>query len=98
MSRKVTVWHNGNRKCLPLMSERKVLSADKNGIKQKGFFDASCCTLRISAKEKAEFSVGDFVRVGEHTGDADRYADYKVMKIYENLRGTTPHYKLVCER
>lgn len=98
MSKKVTVWHNGNRQCLPLMSERLVFSADKNGIKQKGFFDASCCTLRISAKEKTEFSVGDFVRIGEHTGDADRYADYKVMKIFENLRGTTPHYRLVCER
>ena len=98
MSKKVTVWHNGNRQCLPLMSERKVFSSDKNGIKQKGFFDSSCCTLRISAKRETEFSVGDFVRIGEHIGDADRYTDYKVMKIFENLRGTTPHYKLVCER
>ncbi|MBR4721402.1 MAG: hypothetical protein IK057_06550 [Clostridia bacterium] len=98
MTKKVTIWHNGERQYLPLLSARKVFSSDKNGIKQKGFFDSSSCTLRISAKEETDLSVGDFVRMGEHTGDADRYADYKVMKIFENLRGTTPHYKLVCER
>lgn len=96
--KKVTVWHKGKRYCFPLMSERLVISTDKNGIKQRGFFDSSICTLRIPAKSEIEFDIGDFVRVGEHTGDADRATDFKVMKIINNLRGTTPHYKLVCER
>lgn len=98
MLNKVTVWHNGQRLCLPLISARTVISEDKNGIKQKGFFDSSKCTVRIPAKSEIGLSVGDFVRLGEHTGDADRVADFKVMKIYNNLRGITPHYKLVCER
>ena len=94
----VTVWHNGVRRCFPLISSKTVISADKNGIKQKGFFDSSECTLRIYKAEEADFSIGDFVRIGEHTGDADRNSDFKVMKIFNNLRGTTPHYRLVCER
>lgn len=98
MLSKVTVWHNGVRLCLPLISSRTVISEYKNGIKQKGFFDSSKCTLRVSANSEIGFSIGDFVRLGEHTGDADRTADFKITEIFNNLRGTTPHYKLVCER
>ena len=94
----VTVWHNGIRRCYPLISARKIISVDKNGIKQKGFFDSSKCTLRIPAKADAEFSIGDFARIGEHTGDADRRTDFKIMEIHGNLRGAIPHYRLICEK
>ena len=97
MTEKVTVWHNGKRQCFPLISARTVISEDKNGIKQKGFFESSVCTVRIPAKSETEFSIGDFVRIGEHTGDANRDTDFKVTKIFSNLRGTAPHYRLVCE-
>lgn len=96
--KKVTVWHKGERYCFPLMSLRITLETDKNGIKQRGFFDNSMCTLRIPAKSEFNFCIGDFVRIGEHTGGADRDTDFKVMKIINNLRGTTPHYRLVCEK
>ena len=98
MLKKVTVWHNGIRKCFPLLSFTSVFSTDKNGIKQKGFFESSICTVRIPAKPEIEVSVGDFVRLGDHTGEADRVNDYKVTKVFNNLRGITPHYKVVCER
>ena len=93
-----TIWHDGKRCVYPVLSVKVSLSIDKNGIKQKGFFDSSACILRIPAKSELEISIGDFVRLGKHIGDADRTTDYKVMKICENLRGTTPHYKLVCEK
>ncbi|MBR4173033.1 MAG: hypothetical protein IKR46_01520, partial [Clostridia bacterium] len=73
-------------------------AVDKNGIKQKGFFDSSSATVRIPSESEIEFSIGDFIRLGEHFGEADRSTDFKVMEIHNNLRGTTPHYKLVCEK
>lgn len=94
----VTLWHNGTRCFFPVISVKMSSSIDKNGIKQKGFFDSSVCMLRIPAKSEVEISIGDFVRLGKHNGDADRASDFKVMKIYNNLRGTTPHYRLVCEK
>lgn len=93
-----TLWHNGTRYLSPVISVKIYSSIDKNGIKQKGFFDSSECTLRIPAKQNLEISIGDFVRLGKHTGEADRAADFKIMRIHNNLRGTTPHYKLVCEK
>lgn len=93
-----TLWHNGTRCFFPRVSARICTSIDKNGIKQKGFFDDSSCTLRILTETELELSIGDLVRLGRHSGDADRNADFKVMKIYNNLRGATPHYRLVCER
>ena len=92
----VTLWHDGKSCILPVISSRLDASIDKNGIKQKGFFDSSALTLRIP--QKAEISIGDFVRLGKHFDDADRASDFKVMKIYNNPRGTTPHYRLVCEK
>lgn len=94
----VTLWHSGTRYFFPGVSARICSSIDKNGIKQKGFFDNSVCTLRIPSKAELEISIGDFVRLGKHSGNADRNADFKVMKIYNNLRGVAPHYRLVCER
>ncbi|MCR4692509.1 MAG: hypothetical protein K5664_01345 [Firmicutes bacterium] len=93
-----TIWHDGKRCIFPILSAKMVSSIDKNGIKQKGFFDSSTCLLRIFTKTELEISVGDFVRLGKHSGEADRVEDFKVMKICNNLRGTTPHYKLVCEK
>lgn len=94
----VTLWHNGEIRILPLISARLKAAANKNGIKQKGFFSEDTCTLRIFSEKALEIAAGDYVRLGKHTGNADRSSDFKVMKIYDNLRGTTPHYKLVCEK
>lgn len=93
-----TIWHDGTKSFFPAVSAKICSSIDKNGIKQNGFFDSSVCTLRIPSEKEIDISIGDFVRIGKHNGDADRAADFKVMKICNNLRGTTPHYKLVCER
>jgi hypothetical protein len=93
-----TLWHNGTRYFLPHVSARISSSISKNGIKQKGFFDDSVCTLRVQSETELDISIGDFLRLGNHSGNADRNADFKVMKIYNNLRGVTPHYRLVCER
>ena len=94
----VTLWHNGESCVLPLISARFRSAVNKNGIKQKGFFAENVCTLRIFSETGLEIAAGDYVRLGKHTGNADRSSDFKVMKIYDNLRGTTPHYKLVCEK
>lgn len=94
----VTLWHDGESRVLPLISARITSAVDKNGIKQKGFFAENICTMRILAENPLDIAAGDYVRLGKYTGNADRSADFKVMKIYNNLRGTTPHYKLVCEK
>ncbi|MCR4692429.1 MAG: hypothetical protein K5664_00940 [Firmicutes bacterium] len=94
----VTIWHDGKRCVFPVLSIKICSSIDKNGIKQKGFFDSSVCLLRIPANTELDISIGDFVRPGKYSGMPDREADFKVMKISNNLRGTTPHYKLVCEK
>ena len=94
----VTLWHNGEISVLPLISVRVSSAIDKNGIKQRGFFAENICTLRIFAEKELDIAAGDYLRLGKHTGNADRNADFKVMKIYNNLRGTTPHYRLVCEK
>ena len=65
-------------------------------MKQRGFFDSSSVVLRVPPI--AEIAIGDFVRLGKHLGAPDRISDFKVTKIYDNVRGTTPHYRLVCER
>ena len=96
--KKVTVWHNGAVRHFPLISVKSEITEAKNGIKQKGFYNSSKCTLRIATESEIDFSIGDFVRFGEHTGDADRSEDFKLTGIYNNLRGTTPHYRLVCEK
>ena len=92
----VTIWHGGKSCVLPLISSRLSYVIDKNGMKQKGFFDSSRAVIRVPCG--AEISIGDFVRLGKHTGDVKRGSDLKVMEIYDNSRGITPHYRLVCER
>ena len=92
----VTVWHGGESYILPVISSRLGYAIDKNGMKQKGFFDSSKLVLRVP--QNSEIAIGDFVRLGRHSGDAERGSDFRVMEIYDNLRGITPHYRLVCER
>lgn len=94
----VTVWHNGVPEIFRNVFVKLVSSVDKNGIKQRGFFDSSTCTVRIRCMGPKKFAIGDFMRIGEHTGEAMRGSDFRIMKISDNIRGTTPHYKLVCER
>lgn len=66
----------------------------KNGIKQHGYYDASGITARIFTRGEISAGIGDPVRFDD--GDFDRAGDLRITEIYDNRRGVTPHYKIVC--
>lgn len=94
----VTIWHNNTAKHYQNVSLFHKKGIDKNGIKQTGFFDSSSCIIRIPAKSSIDISIGDYVRIGKHSGAHNRNTDFVIMQFDENLRGSVPHYKVVCER
>jgi len=94
----VTIWHNGIAEYFDKVSLNHNTAIDKNGIKQTGFFNNSKCIIRIPTNKPILISIGDYVRIGKHTGTYNRNTDFVVMEIKENFRGSTPHYKVVCEK
>ena len=94
----VTVWHNGTPAVYKNVHTSIKEGLDKNGIKQKGFFEYNNCILRIPTEKELQISIGDYVRCGIHGGNPDRNTDLKIMQISKNLFGTSPHYRVVCER
>lgn len=94
----VTIWHNGIAYYYDKVSLNHKIAIDKNGIKQTGYFNSSSCVLRIPTEKTIDISIGDYVRIGKHTGNHNRNTDFAVMEIKENFRGSTPHYKVVCKK
>jgi len=94
----VTLWHNGVARHINNASIYHKICIDKNGMKQTGFFDASSLCIRIPKTKPIDISIGDYVRIGKHSGTYNRNADFVVMGICENFRGSNPHYKVVCEK
>ena len=97
----VTVWHpdESGFLCRVFHAHINMMNQiDKSGIKQKGFYSSSQCKFRIPTIEKIDVYVGDYVRVGEYSGNPDRTKDFKITEIADNRRGGTPHYRLLAER
>lgn len=97
-SNSVTIWTEGKPVFFSGVFARLTDGIEKNGIKQKGFFENKTCILRIPTQTPLKIAVGNYVRFGKHTDDYDRNSDFRIMKINANLCGSTPHYKVVCER
>lgn len=94
----ITLWHKGTLTHIAKVFVKISEGMDKNGIKQNGFFEAKTCIVRIPKTEDIEISAGDYIRIGEYSGDYDRNSDFKVMSVSYNFYGLNPHYKVVCKR
>ena len=98
----VTIWHF-NESDLPVRKVfwnvclESVKRIEKNGIKQKGFFDGTNATVRIFSSEDIGALPGDYLFVGE---SFDAYPDsedcIKIVEVKDNRRGTNKHWRIVC--
>lgn len=92
----VTIWHGGKATTFDCIIGSISVKDDKNGIKQYGYHDASTISVRIFTETAMEADIGDCVRLGTHSGNADRNGDYKITEIRDNRRGASPHYRIIC--
>ena len=95
-SNKVTVWHAGKATVFECITGIVSVKDAKNGIKQYGYHDNSEFSVRIFTRTDINADIGDCVRLGEHSGNADRSSDFKITEIRDNRRGASPHYKIIC--
>lgn len=93
---KVTVWHAGKAAVFDCIIGNISLKDAKNGIKQYGYHDDSEISVRIFTDADLEADISDCVRLGAHSGNADRGSDFKITEIRDNRRGASPHYKIIC--
>ncbi len=85
---KITVYHHN--KVLNIYEKKVYENASIHGF--------NTITVRIFTKEPVIISPGDYVLRGticEENPPKDRA--HKITEVYENLRGTRPHYKLKGE-
>lgn len=99
----ITIWHFDDDKeaysskiiCGVYADEIKKIA--KNGIKQKGFFDAKTLRVRIPTTEDICVFPGDYVRVGKYDEAApEKMHCFKVNEIKDNRRGGQPHWRISC--
>lgn len=100
--RVVTIWHfdisdTPVRRVLKNVHIDAVKKIDKNGIKQKGFFDGTSAVVRIPTTEEISVSPGDYLYIGE-CFDAlpDGEGALKITEIKDNRRGGQWHWRIVC--
>lgn len=98
----VTIWHFDDydtpfRKVFRDVCLDVTKKIDKNGIKQKGFFDGTAATVRIFEKEEINVSPGDYLYTGE-CFDAYPESDdcLKITEVKDNRRGNRKHWRIVC--
>lgn len=99
----VTFWHFSDNADVPQRRVYKNAYIDsvnrisKNGIRQKGFFDAKSCTVRIPLAEEFVILPGDYMTIGEDTAEFfDVENSLKIMEVKDNRRGSNPHWKILC--
>ena len=98
----VTIWHFGNSdtptgKVFKNASVDSACSINKNGIKQKGFFDASGATVRIFTAEEVVVNPGDYLCFGECSDAAVPVENsMKIIAVKDNRRGGQKHWRIVC--
>lgn len=100
---KITVWHFDEDS--QEYSRRNICGVyvditeriSKNGIKQKGFFDAKILRVRIPTTKEISVCPGDYVRVGVHNEDEPKKMFcFKVNEVKDNRRGGQPHWRISC--
>ena len=98
----VKIWYFGNSdtpirevfKNVCLDATRKI---EKNGIKQKGFFDGANATVRIFTREEIDVSPGDYLYVGECYEVLPPIENaLKIIEVKDNRRGGQKHWRIVC--
>lgn len=98
----VTVWHFGDfespvRKVFKKVSLDTVRKIDKNGIKQKGFFDGNSAVARIFTAEEIGVIPNDYLFIGECFDAYPESEDcLKIIEVKDNRRGGQKHWRIVC--
>lgn len=98
----VTIWHFDDSdaptsrvfKNVHLDATKKI---EKNGIKQKGFFDADDAVVRIPTEEEISVLPGDYLFIGECFDTFPEREDaLKITEVKDNRRGGQKHWRIVC--
>lgn len=99
----VTIWHFDEQKEVwtrqdfPKAHIYAKQKLGKNGIKQKGFYDASGCVVRIPQAVHIEVVPGDYLHIGSYNATApQKEQDMKVIEVSDNRRGGSPHWRISC--
>ena len=99
----VTIWHfeNGSDKPVRKVFNRVYVDAvskiSKNGIKQKGFFDASSAVVRIPGPERLDVLPGDYIALNEIISELPpEEISIKIIEVKDNRRGGQKHWRILC--
>ncbi len=98
----VTIWHFGDsnspvRKVFKNVCLDSVKRIEKNGIKQKGFFDGTDATVRIFCAEEIGVMPGDYLYIGECFDVLPPIENaLKIIEVKDNRRGGQKHWRIVC--
>lgn len=98
----VTIWHFGDsdspaRKVFSNVTLDTVKKLDKNGIKQKGFFNGTSAVVRIFTTEEIGVLPGDYLYIGENFAEFPENEDcIKIIEVKDNRRGGQKHWRIVC--
>ena len=98
----VTLWHFGDsespvRKVFRKVHIDFVKRIEKNGIKQRGFFDGTYAKVRIPTVKEINILPGDYLFIGECCEDELPMENIlKVTEVKDNRRGGQKHWKVVC--
>jgi len=98
----VTIWHFGDdaipvRKVYKNVLLDSVKRIEKNGIKQKGFFDGTTATVRIFVTENIDVLPGDYLFIGESLDAVPENENcIKIIEVKDNRRGGQKHWRIVC--
>ena len=98
----VTIWHFDNPEIKNRMVFKNVCleytrKIDKNGIKQKGFFNADNAIVRIFTEEDIYVLPGDYLFIGENFDEfppAD--SGLKIIEVKDNRYGGQKHWRITC--
>lgn len=99
----VTVWSlKENPDAPPRKVFRKVYvdfsdKISKNGIKQRGFFNASTMTVRIPTEAEIGVFSGDYLCIGECLDQFPSFENaLKITEVKDNRRGSQKHWRISC--
>ncbi len=101
-NKSVTIWHfdDSDIPVLRVFKNVHVDSAwkiDKNGIKQKGFFDGKSAIVRIPTSEELSVLPGDYLFIGECFDKLPQGENaLKIIEVKDNRRGGQKHWRIVC--
>lgn len=98
----VTIWHFGDsdipdRKVFRNVTLDSSQKIEKNGIKQKGFFNGASATVRIFNAEEIGVLPGDYLYLGKCFDEAIPIENaLKIIEVKDNRQGAQKHWRIVC--